>query len=165
MSLITPSHPHPHPRHRPISLAQYHKRVQMREHSSTRTCLHTYAHTHVHTDTSAHKNSKRSYHAADIITIEHVSSGTGQAVQDYTQPAPAVVDWLWTCGLKPQQLAKMPQGRIFSDNRTCCHTELRVALKFAFSHSHSILTLGLQVPALTRQSQAPRQGSHWSTHF
>ena len=41
----------------------------------------------------------------------------------------------------------------FSDNFTCCHTEIKI--KLSTSPSHSILTPGRPVPALTLERQAP----------
>ena len=43
---------------------------------------------------------------------------------------------------------KLSQGRICLDNFTCCHTEVGVADQ-TFHLSHSILTPGQPVPALT----------------
>ena len=57
--------------------------------------------------------------------------------------------------LTSQQHASVSQGRICSDKCTCCHTETRVAIKLSTSPSHSILTPGQPVPALTLQCRAP----------
>ena len=70
------------------------------------------------------------------------------------------VGWLYACVnclsedcllvgcLTSQQHASVSQGRICSDNFTCCHTE-KLQIKLATSPSHSILTPGRPVPALT----------------
>ena len=52
--------------------------------------------------------------------------------------------------LTSQQQARVSQGRICSDNFTCCHTEIEVAEQtFYLTQSHSTLTTGRPVPALT----------------
>ena len=58
--------------------------------------------------------------------------------------------------LTSQQHASVSQGRICSDNFMCCHTEIEVADQtFSVSPSHSILTPGWPVPALTLYHQTP----------
>ena len=56
--------------------------------------------------------------------------------------------------LTSQQHASVSQGWICSENLTCCHTEIEVA-DLSTSPSHSILTPGRPVPALTLYRQAP----------
>ena len=57
--------------------------------------------------------------------------------------------------LTSQQQDSVFQGRIYSDNYTCCHTEIQVADKLSTSPSHSILTPGRPVPAQTLSRRAP----------
>ena len=61
--------------------------------------------------------------------------------------------------LTSQQHARVLQRRVCSDNYTCSHTEIEVADE-TVSPSHSILPLGIPVPART-----PCEGSHWNTVF
>ena len=56
--------------------------------------------------------------------------------------------------LTSQQQASVCQGRICSDNCTCCHTEIELADQ-TFYLTHSILTPGQPVPVLTLERQAP----------
>ena len=56
--------------------------------------------------------------------------------------------------LASQQQASVSQGRICSDNFTCCHTETEVADQ-TFYLTHSILTPGRPVPVLTLYIRAP----------
>ena len=56
--------------------------------------------------------------------------------------------YLFSC-LTSQQHASVPQGRICSDNCTCCHTKIEVADQPFHLTSHSILPPGRPVPALT----------------
>ena len=51
--------------------------------------------------------------------------------------------------LTSQQHASVSQGRICSRQFTCCHTEIEAADQTSTSPSHSILTPGRPVPALT----------------
>ena len=63
---------------------------------------------------------------------------------------------LWFVGcLTSQQHASVSWGRICSDSCTCCHTETEVADQTFILPSHSILTSGQPVPALTLYHQAP----------
>ena len=61
------------------------------------------------------------------------------------------VNCLLVACLTSQQYASVSQGRISSDNFTCCHTEIELST----SPSHSILIPGRPVPALTLYRQAP----------
>ena len=56
--------------------------------------------------------------------------------------------------LTSQQHARVSQGRICTDSFTCCHTE-KLQIQLSTSPSHSVLTPGRPVPALTLQCQAP----------
>ena len=51
--------------------------------------------------------------------------------------------------LTSQQQTSVSQGRIYSDNCTCCHAEIEVAAQNFHLTSHSILTPGQPVSALT----------------
>ena len=58
--------------------------------------------------------------------------------------------------LTSQQHASVSQGQICTDNFTCCHTEIeKLQVKLSTSPSHTILTPGRPVPALTLYCQAP----------
>ena len=59
-----------------------------------------------------------------------------------------LLGWLLCC-LTAQQHASVSHGRICSDNCTCCHTETEIADQIFISPSHSILTPGQPVSALT----------------
>ena len=61
---------------------------------------------------------------------------------------PSVVLSLCPCA---RHISSVSQGRICSDNFTCCHTEIEVTTL----PSHSILTPGRPVPALILYRQAP----------
>ena len=56
----------------------------------------------------------------------------------------------WLVTLLSSNILVYLKGRIYSDKRTYYHTEIHVAdCKLSISPSHSILTLGRSVPALT----------------
>ena len=57
--------------------------------------------------------------------------------------------------LASQQQASVSQGRICTDNFTCCHTEIEVADQTFYLTQSSIPTPGRPVPVLTLQRQAP----------
>ena len=64
-----------------------------------------------------------------------------------------------------QQHASAPQGRIWSDTCTCCHTEIEVADQtFYLIQSQYTDTLPTG-PSTDPVTSGARQGSHWSTNF
>ena len=67
--------------------------------------------------------------------------------------------------LTSQQHASVSQGRICSDNCTCCHTEIQVADQ-TFYHTQSQYTdTGPTSPSADLITPGAWQGSHWSAKF
>ena len=66
--------------------------------------------------------------------------------------------------LTSQQHASVSQGRICSDNCTCCHTEIEVADTFHLTQSQYTDT-GLSSPSADPIAPGAWQGSHWSANF
>ena len=67
--------------------------------------------------------------------------------------------------LKSQVHARVSQGRICTDNFTCCHTEVQVAdPTFYFTQSQQTDTR-LTSPSTDPITPGAWQGSHWSAHF
>ena len=67
--------------------------------------------------------------------------------------------------LTPQQHASASQGRICSDNITCCHTEIEVADQtFHLTQSQHTDT-GTTSPSTDPITPGAWQGSHWSANF
>ena len=67
--------------------------------------------------------------------------------------------------LTSQQHASVSQGRICSDNFTCCHTEIEVAdPTFYFTQSQYTDT-GPTSPSADPTMPGAWQGSHWSANF
>ena len=74
------------------------------------------------------------------------------------------VCWLVGC-LSSQQHASVSQGRICSDNFTCCHTEIEVSdPTFHLTHSQYTDT-GPTSPSTDPITPGAWQGSHWSASF
>ena len=67
--------------------------------------------------------------------------------------------------LTSQQQASVSQGRICSDNFTCCHTEIDVTDQtFYLTQSHYTDT-GPNSPSADPITPGAWQGSHWSANF
>ena len=67
--------------------------------------------------------------------------------------------------LTSQQHASVSQGRICSDNFTCCHTEIEVSDQtFHLTQSHYTDT-GPTSPSADPITPGSWQGSHWSANF
>ena len=60
--------------------------------------------------------------------------------------------------LTSQQHASVSQGRICSDNCTCCHTDIEVA-------DHTFHFTGPTSPSADPLTPGAWQGSHWSASF
>ena len=74
------------------------------------------------------------------------------------------VCWLVGC-LTSQQQASVSQGRICSDNFTCCHTEIEVADPTFYLTQSQYTDTGPTSPSADPISPGVWQGSHWSANF
>ena len=74
------------------------------------------------------------------------------------------VCWLVAC-LTSQQQASVSQGRICSDNLTCCHTEIEVADQTFYLTQSQYTDTGPTSPSADPISPGAWQGSHWSANF
>ena len=74
------------------------------------------------------------------------------------------VCWLLAC-LTSQQHTSAPQGRICSDNFTCCHTETEVADQTFFLTQSQYTDTGPTSPSADPIMPGAQQGSHWSANF
>ena len=72
--------------------------------------------------------------------------------------------WLVGC-LKFQQHASVSQGRICSDNFTCCHTEIEVADQTFHLTQSQYTDAGPTSPSTDPITPGAWQGSHWSANF
>ena len=67
--------------------------------------------------------------------------------------------------LTSQQQASVSQGRIYSDNFTCCHTETEVADQTFYLTQSQYTDAGPTCPSADPITKGACQGSHWSANF
>ena len=67
--------------------------------------------------------------------------------------------------LTSQQQASVAQGRICSDNCTCCHTEIEVADQTFYLTQSQYTDTGPTSPSADPITSGAWQGSHWSVNF
>ena len=67
--------------------------------------------------------------------------------------------------LTSQQHASVSQGRICSDNFTCCHTEIEVADQTFHLTQSQYSATGPTSPSADPITPGAWQGSHWSANF
>ena len=67
--------------------------------------------------------------------------------------------------LTSKQHASVSQGRICSDNFTCCHTEIEVADPTFHLTQSQYTDTGPTSPSADPIAPGAWQGSHWSAHF
>ena len=67
--------------------------------------------------------------------------------------------------LTSQQLASVSQGRICSDNFTCCHTKIEVADQTFHLTQSQYTDTGTTSPSADPIMPDAWQGSHWSANF
>ena len=72
---------------------------------------------------------------------------------------------LLVCCLTSQQHASVSQGRICSDNFTCCHAEIEVADQAFYLTQSQYTDTGLTSPSADPITPDVWQGSHWSAIF
>ena len=71
----------------------------------------------------------------------------------------------WLVCLTSQQHASVSQGRICSDNFTCCHTEIQVADQTFYLTQSQHTDTGPTSPSAAPITPGAWQGSHWSANF
>ena len=74
------------------------------------------------------------------------------------------VCWLVGC-LTSQQQASISQGRIYSDNFTCCHTEIEAADQTFYLTQSQYTDTEPTSPSADPITPGAWQGSHWSAIF
>ena len=67
--------------------------------------------------------------------------------------------------LRSQQHASVSQGRICSDNFTCCYTEIEVADQTFYLTQSQYTDTGPTSPSTDPKMPGAWQGSHWSATF
>ena len=76
-----------------------------------------------------------------------------------------IVVFLFVGCLTSQQHASVSQGRICSDNFTCCHTEIEVAEQTFHLTQSRYTDTGPTSPSTDPITPGAWQGSHWSANF
>ena len=74
------------------------------------------------------------------------------------------VRWLVGC-LTSQQHASVSQGRICTDNFTCCHTQIEVADQTFYLTQSQYTDTGPTSPSADPITPGAWQGSHWNANF
>ena len=72
---------------------------------------------------------------------------------------------LFVCCLTSRQQASVSQGRICSDNFTCCHIETEVADQTFYLTQSQCTDTGPTSPSADPITPGAWQGSHWSASF
>ena len=72
--------------------------------------------------------------------------------------------WLVGC-LTSQQHASVSQGRVCTDNFTCCHTEVEVVDQTFYLTQSQYRDIGPTSPSTDPIMPGAWQGSHWSANF
>ena len=67
--------------------------------------------------------------------------------------------------LMSQQQASVSQGRICSDNFTCCHTKIQVADQTFYLIQSQYTDIGPTSPSADPITPGAWRGSHWSANF
>ena len=67
--------------------------------------------------------------------------------------------------LTSQQHASVSQGRICSDNFTCCHSEIEAADQTSYLTQSQYTDTGPTSRSADPITPGTRQGSHWSANF
>ena len=96
-------------------------------------------------------------------TVEHCS-WTVPPWNITPRPLTSAVCWLVGC-LTSLQQASVSQGRICSDNFTCCHTEIQVADPTFYLTQSQYTDTGPTSPSADPITPGAWQGSHWSANF
>ena len=99
--------------------------------------------------------------SVQVTTARVVWNGAVQGTESFIVLA---VGWLVGC-LTSQQQASVSQGRICSDNFTCCHTEIVVADQTFYLTQSQYTDTGPTSPSADPITPGAWQGSHWSANF
>ena len=103
------------------------------------------------------------YYCPDkLVPAIHVSISMTLSSQSYKNNSCCL---LFVGCLTSQQQASVSQGRICSDNFTCCHTEIEVADPTFYLTQSQYTDTGPTSPSADPITPGAWQGSHWSANF
>ena len=100
---------------------------------------------------------------AAAVVVVAVAAGVVASCGGYGSDGDSVC-WLVAC-LTSQQHASVSQGRICSDNFTCCHTEIEVADPTFYLTQSQYTDTGPTSPSADPIIPGAWQGSHWTANF
>ena len=121
--------------------------------------LYTYTEAPVKVPSAPRRSDKKQYPA-------HYTTCTKapEAVADHSLPGVCLFVLFVGC-LTSQQHASVSQGRICTDNSTCCHTEIEVADPTFYLTQSQYTDTGPTSPSADPITPGAWQGSHWSANF
>ena len=93
--------------------------------------------------------------------VETLSDRKTETEKEKPDQRQLFVGWLLTS----QQHASVSQGRICTDNFTCCHTETEVADQTFYLTQLQYTDTRQASPSADPVTQGAWQGSHWSANF
>ena len=99
-----------------------------------------------------------------ILGVQTLSCVTASTSMVRLQVVALRVCLLVAC-LMSQQQASVSQGRICSDNFTCCHTEMEVADQTFYLTQSQYTDTGPTSPSADPITPGAWQNSHWSANF
>ena len=100
---------------------------------------------------------------AQLLSLTELKSHLFQLYLYWLRPLSN--DCLLVGCLTSQQHASVSQGRICSDNFTCCHTEIEVADQTFYLTQSQYTDTGPTSPTADPITPGAWQGSHWNANF
>ena len=110
-------------------------------------------------------NQQNAYHFQDFINADKSSGGVYHPVCILVLALHTGSVCLLVACLTSQQHAGVSQGRICTDNITCCHTEIEVAHQTFYLTQSQYTDIGPTSPSTDPITPGAWQGSHWSANF
>ena len=100
-----------------------------------------------------------------VLDVKHQPLTNESVIDDTVELEDASMLRLFVGCLTSQQQASVSQGRICSDNFTCCHTEIEVADQTFYLTQSQYTDTGPTSPSTDPITPGAWQGSHWSANF
>ena len=111
---------------------------------------------------SQHSFTSSVWHHVDVL---HLSALCGRHTYFFHSHVSVYVGFVLLVGcLTSQQQASVSQGRICSDNFTCCHTEIEAADQTFYLTQSQYTDTGPTSPSADPITPGAWQGSHWSAN-
>ena len=104
------------------------------------------------------------WHGAGTFNSQQTASITISRQPAHNLGCGLLVCWLLAC-LTSQQHASVSQGRICSDNFTCCHTEIEVVDQTFYITQSQYTDTGPTSLSADPITPGAWQGSHWGANF